>query len=637
MKNSVDSKSRVRILKGGRISLVVSALLLSVSTQSMAVSEYTNITIDDANTTGIRGSYRNVNITSNGSITKFNGNNAGIAANSFASNGSILNNGRIIVTSTDLYAKGIYIDSMSSTASIVNNGTITVNGAYSKGIYIDNMNSTASIVNHGTITVTGTSARGIHINNMNDTSLIVNSGTISVVTDYDGYGFGIFSRAGTGSILNSGTISVVVDGCYGSYGYGISSRGDMNITNSGTIDVKNSSGEFFEDGFSFNGNSITNTSTGIMNGNIYAEGTVTNSGTISLANATADIDIFKQTATGTLKVILDHDGTSPSNSKILAENATIADNSNFFVDVTSGAKNNSSTLLDTNLTIITASNSLSVDASTQNVDDNSLIFNFKAWKTGNNFGFTVVKGASIEDTIKKAGTSLQSGGAAKVLDNIPAGNPDIDKFKRSLPDNTKAAALAVAGATPTATVDAATLGGQLINTMSSVVQARQASVRGFSSGDVAFSDKNIWFKPFGGYTNQDNVDGITGFKANSFGLGFGVDGEYKAGSRAGLALFYTKADVDTNDIDQTSDLDVFTLIAYGSNPILDDKTNLFYQIGYAYQTTDTSRVVSGVKTATSDYNAQSLYLQLKATRDVKINDSFIIKPALVTSYTYFKN
>ena len=630
MENSVDSNYKSRILKCGKISLVVSALLLSVSTQSIASSS-SDITINDANTTGLSGSYGDINITSNGSITNLNGNGIGIKANPFASNGTILNNGSITVTSTDIHtnATGIDVENMNDTASIVNNGTIAVNSnARGRGIFIMNMNDTASIVNSGTISIVANKGTGIITNKSN--GFILNSGTISIVANK---GTGIIANNGTGSVLNSGTISIVAN----DHSYGIYSAGDTNITNSGTIDVRNASGEFFEDGYSFTGKSITNTSTGIMNGNIYAEGTVTNSGTISLANATADIDIFKQTATGTLKVILDHDGTSPSNSKILAENATIADNSNFFVDVTSGAKNNSSTLLDTNLTIITASNSLSVDASTQNVDDNSLIFNFKAWKTGNNFGFTVVKGASIEDTIKKAGTSLQSGGAAKVLDNIPAGNPDIDKFKRSLPDNTKAAALAVAGATPTATVDAATLGGQLINTMSSVVQARQASVRGFSSGDVAFSDKNIWFKPFGGYTNQDNVDGITGFKANSFGLGFGVDGEYKAGSRVGLALFYTKADVDTNDIDQTSDLDVFTLIAYGSNPILDDKTNLFYQIGYAYQTTDTSRVVSGVKTATSDYNAQSLYLQLKATRDVKINDSFIIKPALVTSYTYFKN
>ncbi len=90
-------------------------------------------------------------------------------------------------------------------------------------------------------------------------------------------------------------------------------------------------------------------------------------------------------------------------------------------------------------------------------------------------------------------------------------------------------------------------------------------------------------KPFGGYTSQDNVDGINGFSANTFGLGFGIDAEYKSGNRAGLALFYTNADVDTNDVDQSSDIDVFNLVAYGSNPLFDDKTSLFYQVGLGLQ------------------------------------------------------
>lgn len=51
----------------------------------------------------------------------------------------------------------------------------------------------------------------------------------------------------------------------------------------------------------------------------------------------------------------------------------------------------------------------------------------------------------------------------------------------------------------------------------------------------------------------------------------------KNNKQIGAALFYTNANVDVNNISQSSNLDVFTTLVYGNVPVFDDKTRLLYQ------------------------------------------------------------
>jgi len=161
---------------------------------------------------------------------------------------------------------------------------------------------------------------------------------------------------------------------------------------------------------------------------------------------------------------------------------------------------------------------------------------------------------------------------------------------------------------------------------------------GENSGDIVFAEKNLWIKPFGSMGSQDDKDGMNGFEVKAAGVGMGADGEYMPNQKVGLALFYTKANVDVNNMDQTSDLGVFSTLVYGNVPILDDKTNFLYQLGYAWQKTDSSRyMVTENKTANADYTTNTASLDLKLMRDVAVNDRLLLQPIVETTYRNFSS
>jgi len=77
-------------------------------------------------------------------------------------------------------------------------------------------------------------------------------------------------------------------------------------------------------------------------------------------------------------------------------------------------------------------------------------------------------------------------------------------------------------------------------------------------------------------------------------------------------------------------------MAYGSNPLIDETTNIFYQIGGGLQPTESSRYIQALGTrATADYTAKNIFAQAKATKEFKPaqNLKAIVGPKL--SYLWF--
>lgn len=532
-------------------------------------------------------------------------------------------------------------------ANIQNNGTINLIshtvGQDLSGIFTENIID-SSISNTGNIISNNTNfgrARGIMTDNMINSS-ITNTGKISLSSSYVTIGIQTELLDAHSTILNSGTITNTGDPLI-SVGI-FAEGGGGTITNTGSITA-----DLAILTMTYNG-TITNEATGILNGHIYApSATLINNEEI---NIPFDFDLvgegaystlvknYTQSATSSLGIKLNiaDDGSSTYSHLSATNSATLADGTMINVDVTA-SDIGAGAFLDANsiLTgVISSDNTIDVDTSLLDITDNSALLNFKALLSlgGTSLNLQAVQGASILDAVTQSG-QIRKTSVARVLDD--ATDNDITTFKthlNSLPTN-EAVANALTQVTPENTLNTQNVSYQITNAMSHVVQARQSSVRGFNAGDTLFSDKNVWVKPFGGYTSQDDVDGIDGFSANTYGFGMGADGEYKNGSRMGLAFFYTKADMDTNNVNQSSDLDVFNLVVYGSNPILDDKTNLFYQISYGLQKTDAKRVISGIGTASTDYTSKNFFAQIKAIKDIQINEDFKIRPALVSSYTYF--
>ncbi len=583
--SAVDSNSSVHINNSGKI------IIHSDSNSSVVMGIKQNINMyGDIVNTGI------IDI-SNSNARSVIGINEDISSSEerLDINNSINNSGKIIANSSNADAIGISIGSLNFADS-----TIYLND------HINNING--DIVNSGDIVANGkTNAFGIleYSDGNNSSGDIKNSGNISVNSQETSVGIyrGNFSGAMSGDIINSGSITAIGQGAYdiGIAEVGYNSN-NTSIINSGTITAHtafwvNGYDDYSDVNSTILSNTILNSGT-INTYNIVAPySNLINSGKINLhGHETTRLYDFQQTKSGVLSIDanLSADGNASNPTISALHHASIADGSTINVNIISSSDTITQSFLDNNGTIsnvVTAKNGIDANASELSITDNSPILDFQAF-----------------------------------IDNNETLSLKAIKNKHVSPENT-----------PLIAVSAPIVEIQTLNVLNSVVQNRQDNARGLGSGDIAFSDKHLWFKPFGMYTKQDDKDSINGFDANTYGFGLGADGEYKEGRRAGFAFFYSNSKMDINHISQSSDSNIFNLIAYGSNPMIDDKTMMFYQAGIGIQRSTSKRYVTSIsKTAKANYTSKSFYIQAKATRDYDINDKLIITPAVKGSLRYFK-
>ncbi len=606
-------KSRNRVL----LSCIVASLVTSSGYAVSVCNPATTITVNDANTTGIvLKCYDSLNVASIGSVKVSATPNMAVYS---TSTGDITNSGVIEGNnSSDGNSYGInqYMDDGIDN-TITNSGTISAtstNSGSSKAVGISQVtyygDINGAIANSGTISATGKNAIGIYQSTEEGgdfTGTITNSGTI-MVHSLSGQAVGIYQRINgdiNGTITNSGTI--VVDGSSG-YAVGIrqnftgmSENGVITNTSTGSITAQIAFA-LRSDGAS---SLILNQGT-IDTSFIGASGsTLINSGMLKLHEGfDSHVRNFTQTSTGTLSIDADFvagDGFGIVHPRIIADNnASIADESTIYVNVIGGGGLEQA-MLDQNKTIdgiVMAGVNMSVNPENLVVDDNSSILDFEAYMNAeNSLGLKL-----IED----AGTPPP-----------PPPTPVVTPEER-----------------PEVVVATPTLGAETLNVLNTIVQKREYSASGLGGGDMAFVDKHFWFKPFGVYTKQNDKNGKNGFDANTYGFGIGVDGEYAEGKRAGLSFFYSNSSLDINNVRQESDLDAFNFIVYGSQPILDDKSRLFYQGGFGFQKNTSKRYLTS-QTAKADYTSRSFYAQVKAVKYYNINDKLTITPAVEGSYRYF--
>lgn len=389
----------------------------------------------------------------------------------------------------------------------------------------------------------------------------------------------------------------------------------------------------------------------MVNGNIILDkGTFTNNGKISLPyNATnASIDTFVNNGTGTLEIGLLTDGTinNTTHSQVSITNATFKDGSTINVNVLNTSTNADLLIGKTLDSVITSTNQIDVQGKL-NITDNSALLNFKyelATGTAYNLNLIGIEAKTIFDSAVLGGAQGNTKKSAKKLQKIKdAGTySQMDSVFSALNalGTDQEVAQKIEETTPQTATSSVSASNHIAQGISNIVTQRQNINLGggLNSGDGMFVEKNVWFKPFGSIGSQNDKDGINGFDINTYGLAVGVDGEYKEDAKFGMAFFYTNANVDVNNVQQSSDLDVYSLVAYGSNPIIDDKTKFMYQVGYSLQKNSSQRYVSlSSATATADYTSQTATLDLKILRDYKISDDLLIQPMVSSTYWYFKN
>ncbi|QKF73071.1 autotransporter domain-containing protein [Aliarcobacter faecis] len=547
-------------------------------------------------------------------------------------------------------------------SNIQNTGTIKVHssltGEYSQtrlfGIFTEGNVSDSTITNSGNILIDGIGtgsvlAAGIQLDMETAyeiPTVLTNSGNIKVNIDTSNYEDSLTLAAGISTYNDSNELEIVneANGVIAAY---INNELDKNAyslhlqkgSESGSYNVNNS---------------------GILKGNIFVDGTLTNSGKIELAHnamveeinvmdeeSVAYINNFTNEATGQLIIGLKTDGTIDGTkySQLLTNNTTFKTGSTIDVNVLNSSTNQAS-LAGNKLENVVTANSLTIDDKIK-ITDNSALLNFEyetsdGWVNGEDgaIHLNVVKASenNIVDSTILGGGNKNDQNAAKAIQSLYDIDPNVASAFNNLPTDS-AVAKAVESTTPVVTNGTVTAGTQISNGISTIVTQRQNAniLGGLNSGDGMFSENNLWIKPFGSIGKQNNKDGINGFDLKTYGLGFGADTEIKNNSKLGLAFFYTNGNVDINNVSQKADLDVFTTLVYGNVPIIDDKTNFLYQAGYSWQKTDTKRDIFTGQTAESKYTSKVASLDLKLMRDVNVTDKLLLQPIVNATYRHFTN
>lgn len=595
-------------------------------------------------TGGMQGSASIVNsglIDSN--ATSAGGQARGMRVDGMSVGSSITNatDGEIKATSTTGIARGMdLLTDMRGTVS--NSGTITVRTGTGAGygIEVERLHGTITNQSGSMIDLNGSGTqKGIYIRSMeSDTNgTITNHGTISVNTNgVSSSSYGIFASSATnntdanGTIINHGTITATKLGVADRKAYSIQSY-RAGVINYGTL----SGNLYIKDDNNLPGN---------------APGSLVNHGTIDLPHNAdyAYVQDFTNKATGTLKIGLLTDGTTTTHSQLYTDNATFENGSTISVNVLAASTNAELLVGSTLSDVVYAYNSLTING-TLSITDNSALLDFEyetsgGWTNGadGTISLNAVEGTTILDSTIAGGGNTNATSSATALKaikdaGIPASMTSFFTALNALGTDAEVAR-AVESTTPAGVGAVSTANSQIMNGIQGIVEMRQNNVlggiSGANGGDMGFTDKNLWAKIYGSRGTQEDKNGVRGFDVQAYGLGIGADAEIAPRTRMGGALFYTQANVDVNNVNQTSNAKVYTALLYGNTPI-DPTTDFLYQAGYSLQATDSNRYVSGSGNASADYTAKTASLDLKVMKSYKMDSALTLRPLAEITYRHY--
>ena len=168
-----------------------------------------------------------------------------------------------------------------------------------------------------------------------------------------------------------------------------------------------------------------------------------------------------------------------------------------------------------------------------------------------------------------------------------------------------------------------------------LVSSRQDAIRGLSSGDGFMTDKNLWLKPLGGWTKQDDRQSITGYDVDSYGLAVGIDSDVSDTWNVGVAFAYINSDIESNLAagSHTIDMDSYQTKVYATNK-LDNMTVLNLQAGVGRSNYDSNRRLFNSNVANADYDSWNTQLSAELERSYQVSDKTELTPYVHADYSY---
>lgn len=178
--------------------------------------------------------------------------------------------------------------------------------------------------------------------------------------------------------------------------------------------------------------------------------------------------------------------------------------------------------------------------------------------------------------------------------------------------------------------------GNSLTAINDVIQARQDSTSGLSSGDPALAEQQFWIKSFGAWADQDQRHGVAGFDADSKGMALGIDAAVSDNARLGLAFAYATTDINSDSAiaPQSAEIDTYQLIGYGSYA-LTPATELNVQLDAGQNRTEGNRSIGFAgTTANSAYNGYSAHAGLGIGHSLRLSEQLTFLPSARADYTW---
>lgn len=189
----------------------------------------------------------------------------------------------------------------------------------------------------------------------------------------------------------------------------------------------------------------------------------------------------------------------------------------------------------------------------------------------------------------------------------------------------------------TAGTTAATRGAML--GINRIIQAKTDSNTGRASGDGFVGNNTLWMRPFASRADQDDHDGIAGYKAKTYGIVIGTDGNVSRALNIGAAFAYAKSDINglSSIAPHNADVDIYQLIGYGSYA-LDARTAIDFQLDYGRNTNDGRRQIAFTSTvASSHYTTNTAHAGISLGRSYGLGADTTLTPSARIDYTWIKD
>lgn len=576
--------------------------------------------------------------------------------------------------------------------SITNSGTISGTGGSASGMMMPGIAGAGS----------GISASGAIIGPISNSGTISGAdgtgGFLFGFQPLSGYGIKVVASSTVDSIINSGTISGGSAAIYIDSGstvtHGITNTGVLNgavTLNGATLNLDGTSGTVtgavsggagssvnvrgtFTSANAFNVGTFNIASTGVFN---MGHGVTTlsglnNAGTLAVAaGTTATINgDYTQAASGVFETGLN--SASTYGQLVVTGTADLSASNKINVNVLGAPSLVAGTSVQPG--VISASSLIA--GPTFAVTDNSALFDFIGVKNGNaidlcvaSAGASTCAAPSIPDvpstpappstpdapsapviTVVSSVTSVQNNpalGAARVFDSLialgtaaPAGMSPIITALGTLPTE-QAVSDAVKQTLPLMAAGMTGVSSAALHATNRVIQSRQEANKGLSSGDEFVLDRQVWFKPVGSWAKQDDRNGVSGYKADSYGMVVGSDRVISERLRAGAALSYMHSKVEGNSVVamQQAKVDGLRLIAYGSYS-LDPRTDLSFQGDIGASRNDGQRTINfgGLNSvAESNYDSLNAHVGAALGRTIELAAKTSLTPSLRVDYTHMRD